>query len=79
MIRLPRQFDIEAWMPGRNSFGEITSGTNCLDYQSRRLNIRYKVGRAVMSLLQVPTVRRRIHSCIDSPLQSGELAGWLAG
>ena len=36
------QFDIEAWMPGRNTFGEITSGTNCLDYQARRLNIRYK-------------------------------------
>jgi len=37
-----RKFDIEAWMPGRNSFGEISSASNCTDYQSRRLNIRYR-------------------------------------
>ena len=37
-----RKFDLEAWMPGRNEFGEITSASNCTDYQSRRLNIRCK-------------------------------------
>jgi seryl-tRNA synthetase len=37
-----RKFDLEAWMPGRNEFGEITSTSNCTDYQARRLNIRYK-------------------------------------
>ncbi len=37
-----RKFDLEAWMPGRNRWGEITSTSNCTDYQSRRLNIRYK-------------------------------------
>uniref|UniRef100_A0A8C6SBU5 serine--tRNA ligase n=1 Tax=Neogobius melanostomus TaxID=47308 RepID=A0A8C6SBU5_9GOBI len=37
-----RKFDIEAWMPGRNSYGEISSGSNCTDYQSRRLNILYE-------------------------------------
>lgn len=37
-----RKFDIEAWMPGRNSYGEISSGSNCTDYQSRRLNIVYE-------------------------------------
>ncbi|XP_061781336.2 serine--tRNA ligase, mitochondrial isoform X2 [Nerophis lumbriciformis] len=37
-----RKYDIEAWMPGRNSFGEISSGSNCTDYQSRRLNILYE-------------------------------------
>lgn len=31
------KFDIEAWMPGRGSWGELTSASNCLDYQSRRL------------------------------------------
>ena len=35
-----RKFDIEAWMPGRNMWGEISSCSNCTDYQSRRLNIR---------------------------------------
>ncbi|CAG8536057.1 12685_t:CDS:2, partial [Acaulospora morrowiae] len=37
-----RKFDIEAWMPGRGRWGEISSASNCTDYQSRRLNIRYK-------------------------------------
>lgn len=37
-----RKYDIEAWMPGRGSYGEISSGSNCTDYQSRRLNILYE-------------------------------------
>lgn len=40
-----RKFDLEAWMPGRGKegeFGEVTSTSNCTDYQSRRLNVRYK-------------------------------------
>ena len=40
-----RKFDIEAWMPGRGEageYGEVTSTSDCTDYQSRRLNIRYK-------------------------------------
>lgn len=41
-----RKYDLEAWMPGRGEageWGEVTSTSNCTDYQSRRLNIRYKV------------------------------------
>jgi seryl-tRNA synthetase len=39
-----RKWDLEAWMPGRNGgeWGEVTSTSNCTDYQSRNLNIRYK-------------------------------------
>jgi seryl-tRNA synthetase len=41
-----RKFDLEAWMPGRNEgkgeWGEVTSTSNCTDYQSRRLNVRFK-------------------------------------
>jgi seryl-tRNA synthetase len=37
-----RKYDIEAWMPGRGSWGEVTSLSNCTDYQSRRLHIRYR-------------------------------------
>jgi seryl-tRNA synthetase len=37
-----RKFDIEAWMPGRGGYGEVTSTSNCTDYQSRRLNLRYR-------------------------------------
>lgn len=37
-----RKFDLEAWMPGRGEWGEVTSTSNCTDYQARRLNIRCK-------------------------------------
>ncbi|SCV05618.1 LANO_0H11452g1_1 [Lachancea nothofagi CBS 11611] len=37
-----RKYDIEAWMPGRGSFGEITSASNCTDFQSRRMGTKYK-------------------------------------
>ncbi|ESW08268.1 hypothetical protein PHAVU_009G032700 [Phaseolus vulgaris] len=37
-----RKFDVEAWMPGLERFGEISSASNCTDYQSRRLGIRYR-------------------------------------
>ncbi len=40
-----RKFDLEAWMPGRGEggeWGEITSTSNCTDYQARRLNARCK-------------------------------------
>ncbi|KAJ3086656.1 seryl-tRNA synthetase [Quaeritorhiza haematococci] len=36
-----KKYDIEAWMPGRKQWGEISSASNCTDFQSRRLNIRY--------------------------------------
>ncbi len=41
-----RKYDLEAWMPGRGNggeWGEVTSTSNCTDYQARRLNIRYRV------------------------------------
>ncbi|MCS7306242.1 MAG: serine--tRNA ligase [Thermoguttaceae bacterium] len=37
-----RKYDLEAWMPGRGEWGEITSTSNCTDYQARRLGIRYR-------------------------------------
>ncbi|BEJ16197.1 hypothetical protein CspHIS471_0508020 [Cutaneotrichosporon sp. HIS471] len=43
-----RKYDMEAWMPGRGKWGEITSTSNCTDYQSRRLLIRYRDGDAGM-------------------------------
>lgn len=37
-----RKFDIEAWMPGRGNWGEVTSASNCTDYQARRLKVRWR-------------------------------------
>jgi len=37
-----RKYDLEGWMPGRGGYGEITSTSNCTDYQARNLGIKYR-------------------------------------
>jgi len=37
-----KMYDIETWMPSRNSYGETHSASNLTDWQPRRLNIKYK-------------------------------------
>jgi len=37
-----KMFDLEAWIPSRNGYGETGSASNFLDWQSRRLNVKYK-------------------------------------
>ena len=37
-----KKYDLEAWMPGRGDWGEVTSTSNTTDYQSRRLGIKFK-------------------------------------
>ena len=40
-----RKYDIEAWMPGRGeggTYGEVTSASNCTDFQARRLKTRFR-------------------------------------
>jgi len=37
-----KTYDIEAWMPAQNRYREIVSCSNCLDFQARRLRIRYR-------------------------------------
>lgn len=55
-----QKYDIEAWMPGRGSFGEISSASNCLDFQSRRLHTKNAENEYVHTLnataLAVPRV-----------------------
>jgi seryl-tRNA synthetase len=37
-----KKYDVEAWMPSRKEYGEVTSTSNCTDYQARNLNIKFK-------------------------------------
>lgn len=37
-----KKYDVEAWMPGREDYGEVTSTSNCTDYQARNLNIKFR-------------------------------------
>jgi seryl-tRNA synthetase len=39
-----KKYDLEAWMPGRGDYGEVTSTSNTTDYQARNLNIKYRAG-----------------------------------
>ena len=41
-----RKFDCEAWMPGQERYREVTSASNCTDYQARRLRTRFRAGKA---------------------------------
>ena len=41
-----RKFDCEAWMPGQGRYREVTSCSNCTDYQARRLRARFRSGKA---------------------------------
>ena len=37
-----RKYDIEVWLPGQGRYRELTSCSNCTDYQARRLNTRFR-------------------------------------
>ena len=38
-----KTYDIEVWLPGQNCYREISSCSNCLDFQARRMNLRYRL------------------------------------
>jgi seryl-tRNA synthetase len=40
-----QKYDCEAWMPGQQQYREVTSASNCTDYQARRLNCRYRTDK----------------------------------
>ena len=48
-----RKYDLEAWIPSRDGYGELTSTSNCTDFQARRLGIRSRTadGNAAVATL----------------------------
>merc|ERR1719305_1805157 len=57
-----KKLDLEAWFPGGGAFRELVSCSNCLDYQARRLRVRYgqrNTRRRFPSLHQLPLTRRK--------------------
>ncbi|MCE7698916.1 MAG: serine--tRNA ligase, partial [Methanobacterium paludis] len=38
-----KKYDLEGWFPGSDTYRELVSCTNCLDYQARKLNARYGI------------------------------------
>jgi seryl-tRNA synthetase len=45
-----RKFDIEAWIPTQDAYREVTSTSNCTEFQARRLNIRFKENDATKAV-----------------------------
>ncbi len=45
-----KTYDIEVWLPGQNAFREISSCSNCGDFQARRMNARYKEDKEIKFL-----------------------------
>jgi seryl-tRNA synthetase len=37
-----KTYDLEVWMPAQNCYREISSCSNCLDFQARRANIKFR-------------------------------------
>jgi seryl-tRNA synthetase len=37
-----KSYDVEVWLPGQDAYREISSCSNCTDFQARRANIRYR-------------------------------------
>lgn len=67
-----RKYDVEAWMPGLGRYGEISSASNCTDYQSRRLNIRYRPAVVVATTapsvpLQPPAKAKKVKNTLPPP------------
>jgi len=46
-----KTYDIEAWLPGQSNYREIVSCSNCTDYQSRRLGIKFRYKQHEDSML----------------------------
>ena len=46
-----KTYDIEAWLPGQSNYREIVSCSNCTDYQSRRLGIKFRYKQHENSML----------------------------
>lgn len=64
-----RKYDVEAWMPGLGRYGEISSASNCTDYQSRRLNIRYRPAAAAAAAApaQPPPKGKKVKTSLPPP------------
>ena len=45
-----RKFDCEAWLPGQGAYRELTSCSNCTDFQARRLRCRVRRGKGTEML-----------------------------
>jgi seryl-tRNA synthetase len=51
-----RTHDLEVWLPGQGTYREISSCSNCRDFQARRMNARFRGGADGKSIGYVHTL-----------------------
>jgi seryl-tRNA synthetase len=74
-----KQFDYEVWMPGMNRWGETGSASNFVDWQARRLNVKYKTGTGekkyvyMLNNTAMPTPRPLIAIMENFQTKEGEI------
>ncbi len=78
-----RKFDCEAWVPTQGRYRELTSTSNCTEYQARRLNIRERMEdggtRAVSTLNGTLATTRWLVAILGEPSAEGRLHRHPAG
>jgi seryl-tRNA synthetase len=78
-----RKFDCEAWIPSRKGYGELTSTSNCTDFQSRRLDIRTRTdaGTTPVATLNgtLTAVTRAIVAILETHQNEGRVGHRAAG
>ena len=70
-----KKYDIEAWFPGFNGYREVTSNTNLTEFQSRRLNIRYKAkdgSKGYVHTISATAATDRVAICILENYQQAD-------
>ena len=68
------KYDLEAWFPGSKSYKELVSCSNCTDYQSRKLNVKYKDNKSgyVHMLNSTLCANTRVICCLLETYQTNE-------
>ncbi len=68
-----KTYDIEVWLPGQNAYREISSCSNCGDFQARRMNARYRPEGAQGCALRPYAERLRARGRAHAGRDPGEL------
>ena len=63
-----KTYDLEVWLPGQDAYREISSCSNCEDFQARRAGLRYRPARPPGQVAEKP---RRLHTLNGSGLAVG--------
>src|SRR5690606_7810901 len=65
-----RKYDCEAWIPTQGRYRELTSTSNCTEFQARRLQIRVRDGKTARPPASLPATLCSVPRPIDAILEN---------